>query len=263
MNGVTSTKFLCLVLVLFVLAGCKTRKERVSVLVEGERLVSRSESAAVWRGMADTRMEYATFVGRAKSTFALNKDIHDVTTHVRIRKDEAIWISVTAVLGMEVARVLITPDRVRIINRMQSVYVDQPFAYIHRFANEQLDFQAVQDLLMGEVLWSVIEEDAQLTAFEGGYVLREDKHQIAYEQTIDFQHSALSTVLEDADANQRLTAVYQNRGALGDRLAPAVLQLAMFAEELDLQIDMAYNRIAFDDPVEIPFTVPSRFTEAN
>lgn len=255
------SKALWLGLVLAVVVGCKTRRERGAVLVEGERFVSRSEATAIRRGVEGARLEYASFSGRAKSTFKLNKDIHDVTTHVRIRKDEAIWVSVTALLGMEVARVMITPERIRIINRMQSVYVDQPFGYIHRFASEELDFHAVQDLLVGEALQSLVDEQARATAFDGGYVLRGNHDELAYALTLGPDYRASFTTLEEPGAGQRLTAMYENRTAYAGRVFPQVLQLAMQAEGLDLQIDMAYNRIAFDEELDMPFAIPPRFEE--
>lgn len=261
MRGSISSKALWLGLLLLILAGCKSRKERGSVLVEGERFVSRSEAVSIRQGIAEAATGYTSFNGRAKSTFKLNKDIHDVTTHVRIRKDEAVWVSVTALFGMEVARVMITPDRIRVINRMQSVYIDQPFDYIHRFASEQLDFRAVQDLLMGEVLQAALDREARLTAFDEGYVLRGGEDSLTYELTLGMGHQMGFTVLEEADAGQRLAVLYENRTDFSGRLFPQVVQLAMTAPGLDLQIDMAYNRITFDEPVEMPFTIPARFDE--
>lgn len=255
------TRLLWLSVLLLVVAGCKPRRERGSVPVDGERFVSRAEAGKIRRETEGARLDYTSFNGRAKSTFKLNKDIHDVTTHVRIRKDEAIWISVTALLGMEVARVMITPDRVRIINRMQSVYVDQPFDYIHRFASEELDFQSVQDLLTGEVPESLVDGQTRVTAFENGYVFRGGHEDLAYELTLDPAHRASFARLEEGRAGQQLTAMYENRQEYAGRSFPQIFQLAMQAAKLDLQIDMAYNRVAFDEDVEMPFSIPPRFEE--
>lgn len=261
MRGSTSSKVFWLALMLVALASCKSRRERGVVLLEGERFVSKSEATAVRRGIQAAQLEYLSFSGRAKSTIKLNKDVHDVTTHIRIRKDEMIWVSVTAVLGMEVARVLITPDRIRIINRLQSVYLDQPFGYVHRFASEQLDFGALQGLLLGEVLQGFVDDGTPITAFDEGFVLRGVRGDLQHAQTTDYDHQAYYTVLEDSVARQRLVAMYENRAEFSGRLFPQVLQLAMNAQGLDLQIDMTYNRITFDAPVDVPFTVPPRFSE--
>lgn len=260
MRGSTLNRLLWLALVLLVAVGCKSRRERGSVPIAGERFVSRAESAEIRRGMEGARLDYTTFNGRAKSTLRLNKDIHDVTAHVRIRKDEAIWISVTALLGMEVGRLMITPERVQIINRLQSVYVDQPFGYIHRFASEKLDFEAVQDLLTGEVLRSVMDRQASVSAFDHGFVFRGGREDLVYELTLDTAYRASFTALNDAATGQRLTSLYENRTAPG-RAFPEVLQLSMQADRLDLQIDMAYNRVVFDEDVDMPFSIPPRFEE--
>lgn len=260
MRGSTLNRLAWLALAVLLAVGCKSRRERGAVPIVGERLVSRAESAEIRRGMEGARLDYTTFNGRAKSTLRLNRDVHDVTAHVRIRKDEAIWISVTALLGMEVARVMITPERIQIVNRLQSVYIDQPFGYIRRFASEELDFGAVQDLLTGEVLGSFIDRHARLSAFDKGYVFRGIREDLAYELTLDTAYRASFTALDDTATGQRLTSMYEKRDTAG-RTFPEVFQLSLQADRLDLQIDMAYTRVAFDEVVDMPFSIPARFDE--
>src|SRR5690606_36685661 len=57
-----------------------------------------------------------------------------------------------AVLGIEVARVLITPDRIQIINRIQNEYIDKPFDYIYRYTSQEMGFNEIEDLLVGNML---------------------------------------------------------------------------------------------------------------
>src|SRR5690606_13157953 len=75
---------------------------------------------------------------RAKTRVEMGKSVHDVTLHVRIERDRAIWLSVTAILGVEAARILITPDSVKILNKLQGEYISKPFAYIYNYTNREL-----------------------------------------------------------------------------------------------------------------------------
>src|SRR5437870_9115346 len=43
-----------------------------------------------------------------------NNETTTFDVNVRMKKDSAIWISITPLLGIEVARVLVTPDSMRI-----------------------------------------------------------------------------------------------------------------------------------------------------
>ena len=103
-----------------------------------EKRVSRAERADVFAHAAQHQRHFTTFSGRAKSVLAINgKERYDVTANVRIVHDEAIWISVTALMGIEVARVLITPDSVKIINRLQAEYIKKPLEYLHHFTSSE------------------------------------------------------------------------------------------------------------------------------
>src|SRR5690606_9829395 len=92
-----------------------------------------------------------TFSGRAKTKIEMGKNIQDVTLNVRIERDKAIWLSVTAILGVEVARILITPDSVKILNKLQGEYIAKPFHYIYNYTNRGVTFAILQDLLMANV----------------------------------------------------------------------------------------------------------------
>ena len=47
---------------------------------------------------------------------------HSIAGSMRIRSDSAIYISIAPILGIEIARAIITPDSVKLINRLESTY---------------------------------------------------------------------------------------------------------------------------------------------
>src|SRR5690606_28598736 len=140
MRNNTLIKWAVHYLALAVMFSCGPKKQVVST-GEGGTAVSGAARAMVMEHVAQQRMHYTTFNGRAKSSLTLNnKERYDVTASIRLIRDEAIWISMTALLGMEVARVLITPDSIKVINRLQSTYICTPFAYLHDFTGSSLYF---------------------------------------------------------------------------------------------------------------------------
>ena len=46
---------------------------------------------------------------------------NDFNAFIRMRKDSVLWVSVNALLGIEAFRVLITPDSVKVINKLDKV----------------------------------------------------------------------------------------------------------------------------------------------
>ncbi|TGE27275.1 DUF4292 domain-containing protein [Hymenobacter metallicola] len=70
--------------------------------------------------------------------------------NVRVRKDSAIWLSVS--LGIEGVRAYITRDSVQVINYLQREYYAGDYAYLSRLLNVPVTFDRVQALLLGNYL---------------------------------------------------------------------------------------------------------------
>lgn len=68
---------------------------------------------------------------------------------VKIRKDSAMLISIQYVLGLEVAKVLITRDSVKMVNYIQKTYFKGNFDYINQLLNTDIDFDLIQAVLFG------------------------------------------------------------------------------------------------------------------
>ncbi|TGE21771.1 DUF4292 domain-containing protein [Hymenobacter aquaticus] len=70
--------------------------------------------------------------------------------NLRVRKDSAIWLSVS--LGIEGVRAYITRDSVQVINYLQKEYYAGDYAYLSRLLNVPVTFDRVQALLLGDYL---------------------------------------------------------------------------------------------------------------
>src|SRR3954471_18519968 len=67
------------------------------------------------------QLNFNTFSAKASTSLNIDGNSNDVTLNIRIQRDRKIWVSVTAILGIEVARALITPDSILLINKLQGL----------------------------------------------------------------------------------------------------------------------------------------------
>lgn len=74
-----------------------------------------------------------------------------VSGTLRIKKGEVIQLSVAPLLGIEVARVEISPEGVQAIDRMNKRYVKVSFAELETLAKAKLDFHTIQALFFNEL----------------------------------------------------------------------------------------------------------------
>lgn len=74
-----------------------------------------------------------------------------VNANMRIRRGEIIRISVAPFLGIEVARIDITPQKILAVDRMNKRYVELGFSEISSLLNTDLDFNILQSLILNEI----------------------------------------------------------------------------------------------------------------
>ena len=83
--------------------------------------------------------------------FMGQKDRTKVNASLKIFRDEAIQLSVAPILGIEVARLEITPEGLLLVDRMNKRFVRAPFAEVSQLLNVELDFHVLQSLFLNEL----------------------------------------------------------------------------------------------------------------
>ena len=83
----------------------------------------------------------------SKITIEKEGQYSKVNASIRIKKDSIIWISLKAPLGLEVLRVMLTPDSVYLMNRLEKTYFVRPFTHIKESIKEDINFFQLQEIL--------------------------------------------------------------------------------------------------------------------
>ena len=96
------------------------------------------------------------------------------TLNVRMAKDSVIWMSISPALGVEAARILLTPDSVQVLSKLPgSRFVFQGnYAMLEEAIQAPVSFELVQDLMVGRPLMMDRELDEYTGKVDGDrYVL--------------------------------------------------------------------------------------------
>src|SRR4026208_2558948 len=100
----------------------KTMEKKDSVVVSTPR-DSHADSVAfmqeVYKAVQGHHISFNTFSGKIKVNFDDSRGKNnDFNAFIRIRKDSVIWVSINAALGIEAFRIMITPDSVKVLNKI-------------------------------------------------------------------------------------------------------------------------------------------------
>lgn len=246
-----------LAIVIFTAAGCASKK-KVATLPEKTAPEANESKVEKLNALKTADFDYSTLAMRAKADVAINDNVNDVTLNFRIRKDQAIWVSVTAVAGLEVARALITPDSIKIMNRLENVYLKKPFRYIHRYTNDQINFSMVQSILVGNSIPEMLTTEATLQTAPQ-LELSGMLSTIRYALTYSNQNKLVRTQLSDPD-DQTIRISYGDFVSTNGKDFPQSVNIKSRAGNKSIAAQLRYSKIEVNPVVEMPFSVPKRFT---
>lgn len=271
-GNILNNKIWIILCCLFALAGCKAHKQlmasRQPVMVAPEKNTGSMVSAtpAVNTKLIAIRakqLAFNTFSGKAKTSLNIDGNGNDVTLNVRIQHDKKIWVSVTALLGIEAARALITPDSIIIINRLQGLYIKKPFSYINQYAGKQVNYQTLEALLVGNAIPQLLNENADISADNANTVISGSLQSLLYKLTIGPDFKVSQTNLTNQQDGQNLQVTNSAFIQADTRVMPSQIDIASAVEHKKIQISLHYNTADFDKQLEYPFSIPDRFTPVN
>ncbi|NNK80982.1 MAG: DUF4292 domain-containing protein [Flavobacteriales bacterium] len=146
------------------LGGC--RKQREAVIISGPATPN-----FITRNMEANMLQYDWITAKVSTEADMNGEKMSFKTNLRMRKDSIIWMSISPALGIEVARMIVTPDSVKFIDKWNDKYYLGTHDFIEERINVDLDFQFLQDLAVGNPILYDSEGKFKGTKDDEGYVL--------------------------------------------------------------------------------------------
>lgn len=188
---------LALLLPAMVASACGSRR---TVSVDRE-LPQRSAEKVLERAMAMQTMPSRYYSAKADVELSMPDEQRSFKAHLRSVKDSAVWASVVPLLGIEAARVLLTPDSLKIMDRINDQYfVGDTGATRKRFGLVP-ELALLQRALNGEAIALDSAERYRVDREDGLYVLtsREKRRFIRAAEDI----SPSDTLTRDRDMRER------------------------------------------------------------
>ncbi|MCJ8210694.1 DUF4292 domain-containing protein [Mucilaginibacter sp. RS28] len=250
-----------------VVVSCHAKKQLVRTTGKDSAAVAENNAANTKHKKLEAirarQVSFNTFSGKAKTQLDINGNSNDVTLNIRIQRNQRIWISVTAVLGVEVARAMITQDSILVLNRLQSQYLKKPFSYVHSYTGPAVNYKTIESILVGNAIPELLNDDAQLNASNNNTVLTGQLAQMMYELTVGPDLKVSSTNLSNQAAGQSLMINNSDYILSVNRTIPSQITFTSTVKNKNIKAELHYTKADFDEAVDFPFSVPKRFTQVD
>ncbi len=139
-----------LVLGLSALSACTSKKKTTAT----KEPIKERATGYLLRHYERNKFDYQWLGMKVDADFITMGETQGFKATIRMQKDSAIWISITPALGIEMIRLLITPDSLKYLSKIpdNKFYYTGDFAIINDLVGVELDFEMLQDLLIGNAL---------------------------------------------------------------------------------------------------------------
>lgn len=137
------TRYFFLFFVVFCVTSCKVA-EKVSV----RREIPNITEAKLLKNVYENELIYnSLYVKKMDVSIDRNGKKDNLKASLKIERDSFIWMSLTAPLGIEVARVLLTPDSIKFIDSYNKKYFFTDYQYFYDKFDVRINFDCFQNLL--------------------------------------------------------------------------------------------------------------------
>tara|TARA_R110002051_G_scaffold214190_1_gene279055 strand:+ start:557 stop:1327 length:771 start_codon:yes stop_codon:yes gene_type:complete len=249
-------KIILSILIAFMLS-CKSTK-----VITGGTINENLTSKSIIKSHYANELDFKTLSGKMKIDYEDKDASQGFSVSFRMEKDKAIWISS---LPISVVKAYITPDRVSFYNKWgEGTYFDGDFSYLSKLLGTELDFEKVQNLLLGQAILDLRKDKYDVAIANENYELRPKKDldlfKILFQ--IEPKHFKIGAQqIVQPEKGRLLIIQYKNYQEIDNKIIPNEIGITATMDGNQSFIGIEYKNIEFNRNLKFPYDIPKGLKE--
>lgn len=249
-------KIVIIVSLCFFVLSCKSKKALISEGVATEKI----KATEIIKNHYNNKNDFKTLYIKASARYEDLKNANSVTADIRIQRNEKILISIRF-LGITMAKALMTPNEVNYYEKLNGTYFKGDYELLSQFIGTELDYNKVENLLIGEAIDDLNKEKFVAIIIDKLYKLN-NVNTKEIDKTFYFEADNFLVKKEEiiqANKNRKLTIEYPNYQKIGNYMLPAAIEINATHDKGKTAISIEYNTINLNDELSFPYSVPDSY----
>jgi len=250
------TIFFALFFGMLLMVGCKSTKSISSSGELNERLTAKQ----IIKESNRSKANFKTLQSRVKIDYSRDGSSKGVGVNLRMEKGKVIWLNGP----LSVARVKITPNKVSFYDKLNNQYFDGDFRLLSDLLGTELDFDKIQNLLIGEAIYDLNKGSYKASTHEHSYVIQPEEQLALFEIffLLNPSHFKMdSQQISQINENRMLQVDYLKYQEVEKQKLPELVKIIALDSGDETIIDMEYRSISLNEDLRFPFRIPSGYDE--
>lgn len=248
--------------VLFFLSACKTTRQGMSRVpkMKSDSLVSLQKAMQL--------PAFTSFYAKMKLSLTIEGKQQALRGHLKIKRNERIQISIAPLLGIEMARLEVTPTKLLLVDRVHHNFIKGPVSRLREIFQCDLNFYALQALLLNRVFHPVHKQAALPVDFnierdsnspDTFFLETEDESKSHYRFQLKSTIYRLLTTQLESKMPSRVEWKYANFQKIEQHLYPMVMEMTAKTPQLEMNARFSFSRVSWKERTIRPTSLSKRY----
>ena len=252
-------KYLLLVVAVLTVS-CKSKLPKAEKKALAQLELPVADTTRVKGNYFEQQLAFTTAYIKCNAHYETDKQAQNVTAEIKIKKDEKIIISIRF-LGITMAKAMITPTQVQYYEKLNSSYFDGNFETISQFAGTDLNFQKLQNVLIGQAIEAFPSHECKATLQDNWIKVEKDQGDAAF---ITYFFDALNwrlqkQVIQQQAQERLLTVSYPKFASYNSLILPASIVVNAIQKQAKMNLNIEYTDITVNEELTFPYAVPAGY----
>jgi Domain of unknown function (DUF4292) len=249
-------QFLALILLLFMLS-CKTKQV---VTQPPKTTVNEITAKTIIDNHYNNKIDFSALSISSDVSYADERQSQNVTAEIKIKKDREILV-IIRFLGITMAKAYITPKTVSYYEKIKGTYFEGNFSSLSQWLGTDLDFNKIQNMLIGEAIYNLKDGKYKESLEEQVYKL-EDVSANNLKKTFFLDATKFLITKQEITqvAEDRMIQIaYSESKEYNQGTMPTKVVINAFQSKGKAEIGLEYNKVTFNEEFSLPYTVPNGY----
>ncbi len=254
------------VFLLFVLS-CRISEKAISLNnVNKDTIVVNEDLSRFIDSVNSKFIQYSTIEANFSGNYSDPKSNVFLKGIIRIKTNQFIWISIRPISAVEVSRILIEPDSIHILDRLNNEYYSEDFNYLSSKLNLKTNFNIIESILTGKMFFYPIgssEQSYEPDKNDSGSVfqIHTKKIQEHFKHTMHFNMPELLLNYNELlfSEHSHASFFYSEYNQYQSKYFFGSLKIKAESETVKISADFVLDKVIFDKELSAPFKIPETY----